>query len=120
MPAARASTRSKKIISPLQSQGRGKAQALQKGFMHGGKEPMLDSAKRNALVKPRAQSVLWMQICGYLRGTNMPWLAFPIDLLPICPAKFLSDVVPFPPAFLHSPLIPRESHFPSSPFKLGC
>lgn len=56
MPAARASARSKKIISPLQSQGQGKAQALQKGSMHGGREPMLDGAKRNALVIPRAQS----------------------------------------------------------------
>lgn len=58
MPAARASAGSKKIISPLLSRGRGNVQVLQEGSMHGGREPMLDGAKRNALVKPRAQSFL--------------------------------------------------------------
>jgi len=89
MPAARASARSKKIISPLQSQGRGKAQALQKGSMHGGREPVLDGAKSSALVKATAWSFLQTPICGSLGGADMPWLAVPIDLLPVCPARLL-------------------------------
>lgn len=34
----------------------GKAQALQKGSVHGGREPVLGGVKRNTLVKPRARS----------------------------------------------------------------
>lgn len=44
---------------------------------------MLDGAKRNALVEPRARSFLWLLMGGYLGGAAMPWLALPIDLLPV-------------------------------------
>lgn len=72
--------------------------------------------ERGSLLKHNTWAFLWVQMCGYLREANVPWLEFPMDPSLICPAgsfRMRSPLLTLTP-------IPGEIHFPLSPFKLPC